>query len=190
MRAVFDDDPFERLLASGGVKVYHHTEQPDGTSVQHQGDIEKCKAEVCRWPRLAGLVTVKSGGRWITGSVTRKDGQTITVLTQDDREHTAPLVTANRPNWGVYCPHGVQIVEKEEAAHTCDHPCGDTSCEMGSWCTFWQNARDQCRGCWPIGQKIQPWPCEEPGCTEAAFDREQQEEEEAYYEEMRQSYYG
>jgi hypothetical protein len=37
---------------------------------------------------------------------------------------------------------------------------------------------------------VSPWPCTEEGCTEADFDREQQEQIDAYYEEMSRSYYG
>lgn len=190
MKAFFGDGQLGTILSSAGVKIYHHTEKLDGSSDQHEGDIETCGAPECAWPRLRGMVTMKSGGRWVTGSVTAKGAQSITVRTSDGKSHSGPLVTANRPEWGVYCPHGTQVVEREEAAHTCDHPCGETACEMYSWCPAWQAARDGCRGCWPVGRKIQPWPCEEQDCSEADFDRAQQEEEEAYWEEMRQSYYG
>ncbi len=189
MEAVFGTGPNERVARAAGIKMYHHTEKPNGASDQHEGDVEKCRAPECQWPRLRGLVTVRSDGRDVTGTLNRKDGRRLEVGTQDGKVHRAFLVTARRPEWGVYCPHGTKLIEAEPAEHTCElpkPPC-ERSGELGHLCIDHQ---EWCKACYPDGRKILPWPCAEENCTEAAFDRERQEEEEAYYEEMCQSYYG
>lgn len=56
--------------------------------------------------------------------------------------------------WGTYCPHNVQIVEKDPD-------------------------RTDCEGC-PVGRIVEPWPCSAPGCTRQAFEYAEDAEIEAY----------
>lgn len=62
--------------------------------------------------------------------------------------------------WGVYCPHGKQIVERDPDR---DDPDG-----------------------YPVGRIVDPWPCNVDGCTLEAFEADEQaredEEHEALYE--------
>lgn len=52
-------------------------------------------------------------------------------------------------DWGVYCPHGQQIVERDP-----DHTDPEGQ---------------------PVGRLITPWPCTEDGCTLEAFEAAEQE---------------
>lgn len=176
MGVAFGEDPLFGSLRAAGIRQFHYSEKPDGTSDQHGGDPDRCPAPECQWPRLKQMVTIESGGRDVTGSLLSKEGSVIEVGTPDGALHRGFRETVRRPEWGAYCPHGTKLVEAVPAEHTCEGRVGPSS--------------DGCRGCWPDGRKILPWPCGKEGCAEADFDREQQEEEEAYYEEMRRSYYG
>lgn len=158
------------------IRHFHAFRLADGTTGRHEGVIETCPERCCQWPQLGIMVTVRSDGRNVTGTLDRKSGQQAGVRTHDGCTHEAPLVTARRPEWGAYCPHGTKLVEAVPAEHTCEGRIGPSS--------------DGCRGCWPDGRKILPWPCGKDGCTEADFDREEQAQMDAYHEEMRQSYYG
>lgn len=165
------------------------TEQhgPGESGEVHEGDVEDCLALECRWPRVGGMVTVTSRGRRVTGSLVSKGKSTAVIETSDGEAHGGLLATATRPEWGTYCPHGTKIVEAVEADHTCQNPQPDCehSGELGHLCidhTAW------CKACYPDGRKILPWPCDR--CTEATFDREQQEMEEQYWEGMRREAYG
>lgn len=188
MEAVFGEGPFEGALRASGILIRHHVDGPDGELVPHEGDIDACVAPECQWPRLRGMVTLISGGRPVTGSLVAKNGNTAEVTTADGALHRGLLATVTRPEWGVYCPHGTKLVEREPAEHVCKDPwppC-DLRGQLGHLC----GDHHWCRACYPTGRKISPWPCGEDGCTEADFDREQQEMEEAYYEEMRREAYG
>jgi hypothetical protein len=191
MEAVFGESPFLGALKGAGVQQYHDADGPDGEIVLHAGDVEKCPERQCRWPRLREMVTVTSGGRQVTGTLAARegsDGRGLVVHTADGMVHHAPLVTAQRPEWGVYCPHGVKLIEAEPAEHTCHlppPPC-DMPDEPGHLCADHR----WCKACYPDGRKVSPWPCTEEGCTEADFDRERQEQIDAYHEEMSRSYYG
>ena len=57
--------------------------------------------------------------------------------------------------WGVYCPHGQKIVEKDP-----DHTDPDG---------------------YPIGRLVTPWPCTVDGCNLEAFEQAEQAREEEYY---------
>lgn len=57
--------------------------------------------------------------------------------------------------WGVYCPHGQQIVERDP----------DRTDPEG----------------YPVGRLVDPWPCTVDGCTLEAFEQEQQAEEHEYW---------
>lgn len=141
------------------------------------------------WPQVGCMLTVRSQGRSVTGVLRARADRQLQVETWSGDLYVAPLITAQRVEWGVYCPHGTKIVEAEDAEHTCE--------AAGPLLTIDEDdpicippRRDPCLACYPTGRKILPWACEEEDCTEAGFDREQQEEEEAYYEELRHSYYG
>jgi hypothetical protein len=60
--------------------------------------------------------------------------------------------------WGVYCPHGKQIVEKDP----------DRTDPEG----------------YPVGRLVDPWPCDKDGCTLEAFEQEEQEREDEYWDAM------
>lgn len=188
MDGIFPEPLIPAAVLASGIRILHHVDTPDGGSVAHEGDIDKCPAPECQWPRLRGMVTVTSGGLRITGILTAKEGNSAVVMTADDVVHRGPIVTVTRPEWGVYCPHGIKVVEAEPAEHNCEDPwppC-DKRDELGHLC----GDHHWCHACYPTGRKILPWPCDRPGCTEANFDREQQEMEEQYLEEMRRDAYG
>ena len=189
MNGIFNDDSFEESAAASGIiKVYHHTEKPDGTVGQHEGPVGKCPAPECQWPRLGEMLTIPSGSTDRTGKLVRKGAYAVEIETADGKTYRNDIRSARKPEWGVYCPHGIKLVEAVPAEHTCHLPkvkC-ERSGEPGHLCID----HNQCSGCYPDGRKIRPWPCSEDGCTEADFDREQQEAEEAYYDELWQSYYG
>lgn len=171
-----------------GMGTAHYVRRSGDQLDRHEGPVEKCGDPGCEWPRIGGMVTVTSKGRQVTGSLLTKGDDRVQVKTPDGKIHPAPMVTVRKVEWGVYCPHGTKLIESEKAEHTCHLP--KESCEhsgdLGHLCIDHQ---PWCRGCYPDGRKIHPWPCGEEGCTEADFDREQQEAEEAHYEELRQSYY-
>lgn len=171
-----------------GVRILHYAYQSDESLKPHEGPIEKCPAPECQWPQIGCMLTVRSQGHLVTGTLLTKTGGHVQVRTTAGGLYTASLEDAQRPEWGVYCAHGEKIVEAVPAEHTCQTPqpdC-DLSGELGHLCV---DHKAWCRACYPDGRKILPWACSEEGCTEADFDREQQEEEEAYYEEMRRAYY-
>jgi hypothetical protein len=124
----------------------------------------------------------------ITGEVKERTDASVRLGTVAGERYWRPLDKVRPPDRGMYCRHGLKIVETVPAEHTCQlptPPC-DMPDEPGHRC----EDHRWCKACYPDERKVQPWPCELPGCTEADFDRERQEEEEAYYEDMRQSYYG
>jgi hypothetical protein len=189
MEAVFGESPLFANLKAAGFRQFYHSERPDGTSDQHEGSPDRCPAPECQWPRLKEMVTIESGGRDVTGSLLSKEGSVIEVKTADGALHRGFRETVRRPEWGVYCPHGAKLVEAVPAEHTCripKPPC-EKSGQLGHLC---MDHQEWCRACYREGRKILPWPCKKDGCSEADFDREEREAEEAYYEEMRQSYYG
>lgn len=172
-----------------GMGTAHYVRRSGDLLDRHDGPVEKCRDPGCEWPRIGGMVTITSGGRQVTGSLALKEGGAVEVDTADGKKHRGPKVTARRPEWGTYCPHGTKLVEAVPAEHTCEEsppPCA-LARDLGHLCV---DHRGWCKACYPDGRKILPWPCPEDGCTEADFDREQCEAEEAYHEEMRREAYG
>lgn len=79
------------------------------------------------------------------------------------REHcTAPDCEARvrqaEEDWGTYCPHGKRIVEKDP-----------------------DQADDPYQG----GRIVQPWPCDEDGCTLEAFEAREKAREDEHWESLR-----
>jgi len=172
-----------------GMGTAHYLRREDASLERHEGPVEACAAPQCEWPRVGGMVTVISRGRKVTGSLVRKVGNVVAVKTADGKLHRGARVGATRPEWGVYCAHGTKIVEAVPAEHTChlpDPPC-DLAGTLGHLCI---DHKKYCPVCYPDGRKVRPWPCQEEGCSEADFDREQREMEEQYYEELRREAYG
>jgi hypothetical protein len=58
--------------------------------------------------------------------------------------------------WGVYCPHGKQIVERDPD-------------------------RTDPEGC-PVGRLVDPWPCHVDGCTLEAFEQHEQAREDEHWD--------
>jgi hypothetical protein len=58
--------------------------------------------------------------------------------------------------WGVYCPHGKHIVERDP-----DHTDPEGH---------------------PVGRLVDPWPCTVDGCTLEAFEESERQREDEYYE--------
>jgi hypothetical protein len=58
--------------------------------------------------------------------------------------------------WGVYCPHGQRIVERDP-----------------------QQADPEGQ---PVGRLVNPWPCAVDGCTLEAFEQREQEREDEYWD--------
>lgn len=172
-----------------GMGTAHYVRRNGDRLDRHEGPVERCQDPGCAWPRIGSMVTVTSGGRRVTGDLTLKKGNRVEVTTGDGTVHPAPRVTVQDAEWGAYCPHGTKLIEAVPAEHTCDlpkEPC-DRSGDLGHLCIDHQ---PWCRACHPDGRKIKPWPCDEEGCTEEDFDREQREMEEAYWEEMNASLHG
>jgi hypothetical protein len=188
MGATPAEGPSIGALRSAEFTVRHHRSNPDGTLEEHEGGIDQCSAPECQWPQLGVMVTAM-GATEMTGTVKERGDASVRVETASGEWYWRPLDRVRRPDWGVYCPHGTKLVEAIPAEHTCHLP--KQPCEeAGSLWHLCIDHQEWCKACYPDGRKILPWPCTEEGCTEAAFDREQREMEEAYYEEMRQSYYG
>jgi hypothetical protein len=172
-----------------GMGTAHYLRRSGDELERHEGPSEKCPAPECAWPRIGEMVTVISRGRKVTGSLAEKVGNAVVVKTADGKLHQASRVSVTRPEWGVYCAHGTKVVEAEPAEHTChlpDPPC-DLAGTLGHLCI---DHKKYCPACYPSGRKILPWRCGEEGCSEADFDREQQEAEEEYWESMRREAYG
>ena len=62
----------------------------------------------------------------------------------------------DQTEWGVYCPDGKQIVERDP----------DLTDPEGQ----------------PIGRIVTPWPCTVAGCTPEAFEADQQAEIDEYWD--------
>jgi hypothetical protein len=69
-------------------------------------------------------------------------------------------VTEQQEAWGVYCPHGKQIVERNP----------DQTDPEGN----------------PVGPIVDPWPCAVDGCTLKAFEADQQAEIDEYWDSVNQ----
>lgn len=154
----------------------HFIRRSDDSLAEHEGDRGNCNASECEWPWIGATVTTLiEGGAEFTGMVTERSDDAVHLCTRV-KCYIRPVAEVWHPEWGMYCPHGMKIVEMVPAEHTCT---------PGPPPLF-----DSCKVCYPDGQKVQPWPCGEADCTEADFDREIWEQEEAYHEDMRQSYDG
>lgn len=151
-----------------GVSIHHY-----GDGGQHKGERESCSYPDCAWPRNGDLVTTVFEGVEYTGEFD-DFGDRPVVRTGSGRTYV--ISDAKKPDWGAHCPHGLQIIEKELAAHLCQDPINPV-------------ASVDCRACWPVGRKVTPWPCGEAECTEEAYDRGRQEEEDQYYEDLWSEYY-
>ena len=64
-------------------------------------------------------------------------------------------VIQQREGWGIYCPHGTRIVERDPDLTDPDS--------------------------YPVGRLVTPWPCHAEGCTPEAFERAQQDDEIEYW---------
>jgi hypothetical protein len=65
-------------------------------------------------------------------------------------------ILEQREAWGVYCPHGKQIVERDP----------DRTDPEGH----------------PVGRLVDPWPCTVDGCTLEAFEASEQAREDEYWD--------
>jgi hypothetical protein len=105
------------------------------------------------------------------------------VQTSPGNGYVVATSTIRRPDWGMYCRHGLKIVEAEPAEHTFQDL--RPLCTLGR--TDWSHQCSEprhCPACHPVGRKVQPWPCQEDGCTEEDFERGQQAEIDEYYESL------
>lgn len=69
-------------------------------------------------------------------------------------------MTEQQDAWGVYCPHGQRIVERDP---NLTDPDG-----------------------YDVGRIVDPWPCTVDGCTLEAFEQREQAREDEYYEGLNQ----
>jgi hypothetical protein len=83
----------------------------------------------------------------------------------DRDKHLAEIarLTPSREKWGTYCQHGKKVVEMDPD-------------------------RTDAEG-YPVGRIVEPWPCNEDGCTREALEKDAREEEEAYWAERWSEYY-
>lgn len=126
---------------------------------------------------MGDRVTAMSGGVERTGMLV----DFHIIQTSAHNEHAIATSTIRRPDWGMYCRHGLKIIEAEPAEHTCQQP--RPSCALGVDDPFHVCPEpEHCPACYPTGRKVQPWPCHEDGCTEADFDRQQELEIEEYWD--------
>ena len=65
-------------------------------------------------------------------------------------------IIEQQAEWGVYCPHGKQIVERDP----------DRNDPEGQ----------------PVGRLVTPWPCTVDGCTLEAFEAREQERENEHWD--------
>ncbi|MFE0207037.1 hypothetical protein [Streptomyces sp. NPDC058985] len=87
------------------------------------------------------------------GLWTATDDVLASVQQQIDLKTTSPL-TEQQEAWGVYCPHGKQIIERDP----------DLTDPEGQ----------------PASRIVNPWPCTVDGCTLEAFEADQQAEIDEY----------
>lgn len=164
----------------------HYVNGPDDSLIAHEGGRDACAAPGCDWPWIGAMVTALDEVE-ITGEVKERTDASVRLETVAGEWYWRPLDKVRPPDRGMYCRHGLKIVETVPAEHTC----GGEPKPLPRVGPF-ESApgREYCKACYPDERKVQPWPCELPGCTEADVDREEQEQIDAYYEEMRQAYYG
>jgi hypothetical protein len=148
-------------------------------SVSHKGRREDCTYPDCEWPRQDDWVSAISRGVERTGELV----DFHIIRTSAGNEYGILKSTIRRPDWGMYCRHGLKIVEAVPAEHTLQEP--RPLCTLGQDDPFHECAEPRyCPACHPVGRKVSPWPCQEDGCTEADFDRAQEQEIEEYYESL------
>jgi hypothetical protein len=166
----------------------HYIRGSDGSLIEHGGGRDACPAPECEWPWIDAMVTAM-GETEVTGVVKERTDVSVRLETSAGEWYWRPLDKVRPPDRGMYCRHGLKIIETVPAEHTCKQaqPSCDMPCEPGHRCP---EDHGWCKACYPDYQKIRPWPCELPGCTEVDVDREEQEQIDAYHEEMRQAYYG
>lgn len=149
----------------------------------HEGSVEACSAPECQWPQAGIRVLWPVDGRMLLCEMMERDEKIATVKLPDGGESVGPRRWAAEVEWGEYCPHGIKIVEKILAEHTCKDPvppCDKTN-ELGHLCI---DHRPWCKACYPDGRKTLPWACDK-GCSESDYDYSQRQQEEEYYEELR-----
>jgi hypothetical protein len=131
------------------------------------------------------MVTASMGHLERTGTLISKSDDRMIVRVASGTEYTADSV--RRPEWGAYCPHGLKISEAVPAEHTCK----STGKRPDGFLPGYGMLNPvSCPGCFPEMRYVEPWPCAFTVCSRASFEEEMERQEEAYYEEMRQSYYG
>ena len=135
------------------IRLRHTLEGPNGSYVVHDGDIERCSASECQWPRIKCRVTV-TGSPERTGTLTEKraDG-TVVVQINDEYLLVTELRLLRRPDRGWYCPHGLKIFEQTEISFD------EYVCKV-----------------------VDPWPCEESGCTYKKFIEEIRDKMDVYFD--------
>lgn len=164
----------------------HSFQKADGTHGLHKGKLEDCPAPECRWPQLGTLVTIPHLGGERTGKLVWRGTFAVKVKTYDDVVRVADIRGARKPDWGLYCRHGLKMIEAIPAEHKegCQEP--RPLCTLGQDDPFHECPEPEpCPACYPTGRKVRPWPCREDGCTEADHDREEQAAMDAHYEELR-----
>lgn len=144
------------------VRINHYG--PDGA---HEGCREDCVHPGCEWPRPGDLVSGRCGEVERVGELTDTSSRSVIRVAGGTEYEATDL---RKPDWGMYCTHGLKIIEEESAEHLCKNSDSPV-------------APVDCRACWPVGRKVSPWPCSESECTEEAFDKAEQEEMDARYEE-------
>lgn len=123
---------------------------------------------------MGDLVTAMSDGVERTGILV----DFHIIRTSVGNEYAIAPSTVRHPDWGMYCRHGLKIVEAEPAEHTCERPPSDPP---GCFDPFGPGS-STCPACYPADRKVDPWPCHEEGCTEADFDQEMQQEIDNYWD--------
>lgn len=145
----------------------------------HKGKRKDCIYPDCEWPGMGDWVTALSNGVERTGELV----DFHIVRTSSGNEYGVAVSTIREPDWGTYCRHGLKIVEAVPAEHTRQGP--RPACTLGQGDPFHEcTERTYCPACYPEGRKVEPWPCQEDGCTEADFDRAQEQEIEEYWESL------
>lgn len=152
------------------IRFLHTTRLPDGSTAEHEGERHGCRAPECQFPQLEAFVTMSGIER--SGVLKEKTDTGGFVVTYSGDSFMWPLGELREAEWGTYCPHGVKLVEAVPAAHRCGGRPGPL--DDGTYC----------QACYPNGRKIQPWPCEMPGCSEKDFDRAEQEALNEHHEEL------
>lgn len=144
--------------------------------------VEDCPASSCGRLKAGARVLFPVDGRKLLCKVLGTDSKEVRVEAPGGSIWGGSLHWAESPEWGQYCPHGVQVIEAIPAEHDCQPP--KPPCPEGK--DPWHECPEvpACPACYPTGRKILPWACAEEGCSEADFDRVQQEEVDDYHQSL------